>query len=81
MSDYDNTNRGVLFKNKNKEPGDNRPDYSGNINVDGVEKQIAAWIKEAKSGTTFFSISVSEPYNKESAPAPKPAAPEQDLPF
>ena len=57
---YDNTNRGVLFKN---DKGDNpaRPDYSGNINVNGEEFRLAAWLKDSASGNKFMSLSVSKP--------------------
>ena len=34
--EYDNTNRGTLGKNHNKK-GDSHPDYSGQLNVDGVD--------------------------------------------
>ena len=55
--DYDNTNRGVLFKN-NKEGGNpNWPDYRGNINVDGAEFWLDAWIKDGKKGK-FMSLSI-----------------------
>jgi len=64
MSDFDNTNRGVLFVNNRKEK-DTHPDYTGNINVDGTEKQLSAWKKTSKNGKTLLSISVSEPYKKE----------------
>ena len=60
---WDNTNRGVLFKNEYKKEGGKQPDYKGKINVDGVDKELAAWIKEGKSGK-FMSLSVSEPYVK-----------------
>ena len=66
MAEYDNTNRGVLFKNDKKE-SDKHPDYKGNINVDGCEFWLSAWIKEGKSGK-FMSLSVTP---KE---APKQAA-------
>ncbi len=57
MPEYDNTNRGVLFKNDRKET-DNHPDYTGNINVGGREFWLSAWIKQAKSGKKFLSVSV-----------------------
>ena len=56
--DYDNTNRGVLFKNDRKE-SEKHPDYKGNINVGGVEFWLSAWIKEGAKGK-FMSLSVSE---------------------
>ncbi|MDP9090307.1 MAG: hypothetical protein M3O26_16395 [Pseudomonadota bacterium] len=60
MSDkqYDNTNRGALFKNDDKSE-DRDPDYRGNINVDWKEFWMDAWINTAKkSGKKFMSIRV-----------------------
>lgn len=56
--EYDNTNRGVLFKNDRKER-DTQPDYNGSINVGGIEYWLNAWVKESQStGKKFFSMSV-----------------------
>jgi hypothetical protein len=69
VTEYDNTNRGVLFKNNT---GDNpkRPQYRGSLNVNGAEYNISAWIKESrKDGSKFMSLSV-EP--KRDTPAAKP---------
>ena len=63
MTQYDNTNRGVLFKNDRKEK-DSHPDYKGSINVDGQEFWVSAWIKAGKKGK-FFSMSIQP---KEQAP-------------
>lgn len=71
MTTYDNTNRGVLFKNDRKET-DNHPSYKGSINVDGVEYWLSAWVKEGAKGK-FFSLSVSP--KEQAAPAPKGKAP------
>jgi hypothetical protein len=62
MTEYDNTNRGVLFRNDRKE-NDKHPDYRGTINVEGHEYEISAWIKEGKKGK-FMSLSVKEPFKK-----------------
>jgi uncharacterized protein (DUF736 family) len=56
---YDNTNRGVLFKNDRKET-DKHPDYTGKIDVNGTEFKLAAWIKEGKKGK-FMSLAISTP--------------------
>jgi hypothetical protein len=39
---YDNTNRGSIWKNKKKER-DTHPDFTGSINVEGVEYWVNAW--------------------------------------
>ena len=57
--EYDNTNRGVLFKNDNKEK-ETHADYDGSLNVAGQDYWINAWVKEGKSGRKFFSLSVKE---------------------
>jgi len=57
--DYDNTNRGTLFKAKEKK-SEKSPDYTGTINVGGVEMRLSAWLKESKAGTKYFSLAVSE---------------------
>ena len=74
MTEYDNTTRGVLFKNDNHGDNPKRPQYRGSLNVNGAEYNISAWIKESrKDGSKFMSLSV-EP--KKGA---KPAAPKKQL--
>ena len=57
MSNYDNTNRGVLFKNDRKEK-DTHPNMKGSINVEGVEYWVSAWTKEGSNGK-YMSLSVT----------------------
>lgn len=82
MAEYDNTNRGVLFKNDKKE-SDKHPDYTGKINFDGKDMRLAAWIKEGQNGK-FMSLTVSE-FQKQEAPkqtgAGKLADMSDDIPF
>lgn len=56
MTNYDNTDRGVLFKNDRK-ASENHPDYKGSINVAGEEFWLSAWIKEGGKGK-FMSLSI-----------------------
>lgn len=73
-------NTGAIFKNTNKK-AEAHPDYRGTINVDGVEKKIALWIKQSSNGTNYFSVSISKPYQKtESKPSNEPII-NDDLPF
>lgn len=58
MPEYDNNNRGVLFKNDKKE-SERHPDYKGNIEVDGVAYWLSAWIKTDKNGNKYMSLSVT----------------------
>ena len=57
MSDFDNSNRGNLFKNDKKEQ-EKHPDLNGSLNVDGKDYWISAWKKTSKAGTPFWSLSV-----------------------
>lgn len=82
MAEYDNTNTFALFKN---DKGDNpkRPDYTGNLNVDGIEFRVSGWVREGAKGK-FISGSVQLKDNN-SAGATRGAAVEgddlSDLPF
>lgn len=53
---YDDTNRGALFKNDRKQE-ERHADYNGTLNVDGVEYYLNAWVRDGKRGK-FFSLSV-----------------------
>ena len=71
MSD-NKPNSGALFKN-DKQGNENRPDYRGPfVDENGVEKEISAWLKTAKSGIKYMSIQVSDkwvPKGEQSQPA------------
>jgi hypothetical protein len=71
MSDYDNRNRGVLFKNNDKTE-ETHPDYRGRLNVDGVDHWLSAWLKTSKNGMKYMSLSV-KPQNADTAQSKKPA--------
>lgn len=82
--EYDNTDRGVLFKNDRKEQ-DNHPDYKGSLNVGGVEFWLSAWIKQGEKGK-FMSLSVKPKEQKQAEPQrrqppPRRGRPDDDQPF
>ena len=55
MSNYDNTNRGTLFKTKQKRH-QNSPDMTGSINIDGKEYWLSAWTKTGRNGNQYLSL-------------------------
>lgn len=73
---------GSLFKS-DKGDNPNRPDYRGDICIDGVVYSLSAWIKEGKPGTKlegkrYMSLSATpkpatQPAAYADAPAPAPA--------
>lgn len=71
--EYDNTNRGALFKN-NDPKSDKSPEYTGTINVDGREFYLSGWVKEKKEADEdgkkekFFSLSVKPKEQKQAVP-------------
>ena len=69
--DYDNTNKGALFRNDDKDPNDDKDrDYSGSLNVEGTEYWLSGYVRTSKSGRKFLSLSVK----------PKQEKPKQDSP-
>lgn len=68
---YDNTNRGALFKN-DKKSEDRDPDYRGNLNIDGKEFWLDAWINTAKKdGRKFMSLRAKPKMASEHQGAPR----------
>jgi hypothetical protein len=82
--EYDNNNRGSLFKNDRKDDA-KFPDYKGSINVDGTDYWLSAWIKISKDGNKFMSLSVKNK-NADASLQPKKKVKQEefddsDLPF
>lgn len=42
MTQYDNKNRGSIWRNEKKET-DKHPDFTGSLNVDGKDYWVSAW--------------------------------------
>lgn len=77
MKQYDNTNRGLLAKNDRKQ-SEQHPEYTGSININGVEYWLSAWVKVGKSGRLegqkYFSLSVKA---KDGLPEARPVPKQQ----
>lgn len=58
MTNYDNTNKGIISKNDRKTE-DSHPDIAGYINVDGKDYWLNGWKKTRNSdGAPFYSLAV-----------------------
>lgn len=77
-SDFEQRNMtGSLFKNERK-TADNQPAYTGVVNVEGKLWRLAAWLKTARSGKTYMSLSVSEMNSEQQT---NDSVPDDDIPF
>lgn len=52
---YDNTNRWAVWKNEVPKQDDRDPDYSGTLNVNGVEYFIDGWLGETNKGKKMMN--------------------------
>ena len=57
-----------LWKNKYKEDGDKKPDYTGNGMVNGEKKDFSLWINEDDNGQRYLSGQFKEPFKKKNSP-------------
>jgi hypothetical protein len=82
MSDFDNTNSGTMFVNRDKYTDDtmreqveganpNWPDAKGSVNTNGQDFWLSGWRKTAASGKKFWSFSLKAKDAKPKAPPPK----------
>jgi uncharacterized protein (DUF736 family) len=72
-------NSGALFKN-DKKGNEKAPEYKDICVVDGIQKEVAAWVKEAKNGNKYLSLQFSEPFKKADNKG-KYEQKDDDLPF
>ena len=82
MSNPKYPNSGTLGRNERMRPDHKDPEYTGQMNLDGKDYWLSAWVKDGRDGKKFFSISVKP---KDAQPEPKaelpPGTPEDDVPF
>ena len=57
MTQYDDTNRGFAMINTRKKT-DKHPDWTGKLNVDGVDRRISVWKGKTKKGEPIMKFSL-----------------------
>lgn len=79
MSNYDDTNRGSIWKN-DKKATDRHPDFTGSLNVEGVEYWVSAWKRQPDANPKAPALSFSvKP--KDARPAEPDAQGTDEIPF
>ncbi len=58
MTEYDNTNRGSIWKNDEKET-DKHPDFKGSLDVNGVQYWVSAWKRKEGASPKAPALSFS----------------------
>lgn len=88
MSQHDNTNRGAIWGNDKKEK-DTHPDFTGSLNVDGVDYWVSAWKRKPDAGPKAPALSFSVKPKEERAERERGGGanqarggdPNEDIPF
>ena len=81
MSYEQKDGQGSLFRNENKET-EQHPDYRGSIKIDGREYWLSSWLKQAKNGKKYMSLSAQPKEAAKAKPVPvKNALPDFDESF
>lgn len=89
--DYDNNNRGSIWKN-DKKTTDKHPDFTGSLNVNGVDFWVSAWKRKEDANDKAPALSFSiKPKDEAQGEVRKDAAPsatggsfddiDDDIPF
>ena len=76
MSYEPKDNSGALFRN-DKAGVETRPDYRGDLMIDGSLYEVAGWLKEGAKGK-FLSLSVKP---KDAKPAKAARVEDDEIPF
>ena len=85
MAQYDNTNSGVLFRNKDK-TSEKQPDYRGSLDVEGTTYWVSGWIKTSgpsskNPGEKFMSLAITPQESRSRAASTADEDFDDDIPF
>src|SRR5262245_43164262 len=79
VEQYDDSNRGALFRELKEKETDR--DYSGKLNVAGVDYWISGWLKTSKKGVKYMSLSVKPTNAGQSKPQARRDSMDDEIPF
>lgn len=77
--EYDNTNRGAVWKNETDNP--KAPTLKGECNIDGTDYLVSAWKNDTSSNPKRPVLSFSFEKKQAKAKAPEPTATFEDVPW
>jgi hypothetical protein len=76
MTQYDNNNRGSIWRNEKKREGKQNADFTGSLNVNGVEYWVNAWKRKEgaadKAPALSFSIRPKDDQGQQQAAPRRP---------
>lgn len=53
-------NNGILYKNPKHTEGSNLPRYVGVATINGINKNVSAWVKKDKNGKNYISLAFTD---------------------
>jgi hypothetical protein len=68
VSNYDNTNRFVLYITERKREGKDDPDRTGTLNIEGREYYLDGWLRKGRDGRQFLSGTVKPKHERNPGP-------------
>jgi hypothetical protein len=77
---FDDKNRGSFWKNDRKET-DKHPDWTGSLNVDGLEYWVSGWTKRKDANPKAPLLSFTVKLKEAKAPAKPVSAAQKDVEF
>lgn len=77
--EYDNTNRGAVWKNETGNP--KAPALKGECNIDGTVYLVSAWKNDTSGNPKRPVLSLSFEKKQAKAKAPEPTASFEDVPW
>ena len=78
MSNYDNNNRGSIWKNEDRK-SDTHPQFKGSAEVNGVEYWVSGWLRKEGANPKAPAMSLSFTAKEQQTQAAPKQAPANDF--